>query len=453
MEEKRAKVYKLRKIIEDILMDNIISDKYDMGFMIDDAMHVSTVSHLMYVLGLRRGLDPDISEVIGLLHDIGRIKNLDLSKTHGVTGANYLMHSMSDYYDCEIEVKSLIVSSISNHSDKKSIHDPYSELLKDCDVFHRFLTGEYVSGKKHKDIRIKRVRKELMIETDHSITELDMDRIIASHYVSDLFSNELQKVYVMIYSLGESFDIEELIHDIRVIIRNLKSVTYFLKPVIRGQKYKRLRDDFSMISDRVGYCRELSVLLDLLIRYNKASGDEQCLGAIDGVREELKKETLKVKDHKSISKMLRVVDEISYESESLLSKGKYRSHGMKFEEYKIKRFKEIKDEVLELIEVGEFDNEDIHKIRIRFKKLRYTCKYFLAESSGKEQYIEMLKSVQDISGSIHDNMVNLGLLKERFIKDKELRKRIRKFAATENKKSKNALIETLNKWAQIQDIL
>lgn len=453
MEEKRVKVYKLRKIIESILMDNIVHHRYDMGFMIDDAIHINAVSHLMYVLSLRRNLDPDISEVIGLLHDIGRIKNLDLSKAHGVTGANYLMHSLSDYYDCEVEVKSIILSSISNHSNKKLIDDPYSELLKDCDVFHRFLTGEYVSGKKHKDIRINRVRKELMIEEDYSIADLDRDRIVVSHYVSELFSTELKKAYVMIYSLGESFEIEEIIHDIRVILRNLKSALYFLKPMVGDSKYKSLKDGFSYIAGRIGYCRELSILFDMLSRYYDSSGDEECIYIIDSVREELKKETLKVKRHDSINKMLRSVDKLSYESESLLSKKKYREHGRRFDEHKALRFKEIKAEILDAISSEELGYEDIHEIRILFKKLRYTCKFFLTDSNGKDKYIEVLKSVQDLSGSIHDNVINLKLLDEKNIKNKELKKRIQRFAREENKTNKNALKETLQRWASIQDIL
>ena len=66
---------------------------------------------------------------------------------------------------CTILIK-LIVTAISHHSDKRSIHDVYSELLKDADVMdHCFYNPDSPVVEQEK-VRYRQLLEELGIDTN-----------------------------------------------------------------------------------------------------------------------------------------------------------------------------------------------------------------------------------------------------------------------------------------------
>jgi len=127
----------------------------------DGYVHLYGVAQNCSLLAIKRGLDVEIGTIIGLLHDIYTYK-FEYVKDHallGATEADTLLQEMEMFTAEEIEI---IRTAISHHSDKKGLHDPYSELLKDADVLQNSLYVNSFEVKHRK--RVKQAYKDLGIK-------------------------------------------------------------------------------------------------------------------------------------------------------------------------------------------------------------------------------------------------------------------------------------------------
>lgn len=98
-------------------------------------VHSYGVSQCCVLLALKRGLDPELAAVIGLLHDIYSYKT-GLTALHSENGADMVRvvfkRDLRDLFS--EDEQTIIKSAIYHHSDKGHVHDEYDELLKDSDV-------------------------------------------------------------------------------------------------------------------------------------------------------------------------------------------------------------------------------------------------------------------------------------------------------------------------------
>jgi putative nucleotidyltransferase with HDIG domain len=131
------------------------------SFIAEEAAHTCTVAHLMSTLAPGRGLDSEISRVIGYLHDIGRLCHGNETKAHAILGAELAKTFLSDVLGCSNAETNIITAAIEHHSSKKHIHGPYDELLKDADAFQRYLEGEPILEKPAWKKRVFKVLREL----------------------------------------------------------------------------------------------------------------------------------------------------------------------------------------------------------------------------------------------------------------------------------------------------
>jgi len=76
--------------------------------------------------------------IIGLLHDIYTYK-YGYVKEHAILGASEAENLLIDLDVFTKDEIDIIKTAISNHSDKKTKHDKYSEMLKDADVLQNSL--------------------------------------------------------------------------------------------------------------------------------------------------------------------------------------------------------------------------------------------------------------------------------------------------------------------------
>lgn len=127
----------LRKMLDRIVIDNE-PDKICMY-----ASHMYGVSKFCTLLAVKRNLNAELAATCGMLHDIGYMAGGSSDK-HAIEGekqAKALLKKMKTYDDNEIRI---ITTAIANHSDKCTIHDDYSELLKDADVMdHCFYNNNF----------------------------------------------------------------------------------------------------------------------------------------------------------------------------------------------------------------------------------------------------------------------------------------------------------------------
>lgn len=118
----------VREIIDKLIQQVSHPGRRRCGFV-----HLYGVSATAVLLARLRGLDEEIAGVFGMLHDLATYETGD-SNNHGPRSAvlaKQILDSTSAFSSEEITI---IQSAISNHPDKKNIHEPYDELLKDADV-------------------------------------------------------------------------------------------------------------------------------------------------------------------------------------------------------------------------------------------------------------------------------------------------------------------------------
>jgi len=139
-------------------IDTILLNQEDANVRHEGYIHLYGVAQNCTLLALKRKLNVELCTIIGLLHDIYTYK-FGYVKEHAVLGATEaenLLHDLNVFSEKEIEI---IKTAICNHSDKKTKHDKYSELLKDADVLQDSLYNS-TSEIKHKK-RLKKIHKNL----------------------------------------------------------------------------------------------------------------------------------------------------------------------------------------------------------------------------------------------------------------------------------------------------
>ncbi len=119
--------------------------------------HMSTSMQLCRIEGIRRGLDPDISALIGLMHDVYRLFTGE-NEDHAIKSEPYVRDILKRFCELDEGKTEIIVRAIKNHSKKNEIGDEYEEMIKDVDVFDSFLYG-MVKNDPHYIERLERMKK------------------------------------------------------------------------------------------------------------------------------------------------------------------------------------------------------------------------------------------------------------------------------------------------------
>lgn len=115
--------------------------------------HMFQVETLSVILAKKRQLNVELSAIIGLLHDLSI--PLDCNDFQHARRSSHLAQTLlaeSGHFSNE-EI-SIITHAIATHSHKETIDDPYSELIKDADVYAHVLEGQSL-----KEIEEKRYAK------------------------------------------------------------------------------------------------------------------------------------------------------------------------------------------------------------------------------------------------------------------------------------------------------
>jgi len=142
-------------------IDAILLNQENVNVRPEGYIHLYGVAQACTMLAIKRKLDVEICTIIGILHDIYTYK-IGYVKEHAILGAieaENLLRDLEIFTDEEIET---IRTAISHHSDKKTKHDKYSELLKDADVLQNSLYTT-TSEIKHRK-RVKKVFRNLGIK-------------------------------------------------------------------------------------------------------------------------------------------------------------------------------------------------------------------------------------------------------------------------------------------------
>ena len=152
-------------------VDAILMNQSNVEIRRNGFVHLYGVAQNCSILAIKRGLDVELCTIIGMLHDIYTYK-VGYVKEHaklGAAEAENLLKELNIFTDDEIEI---VRNSIYNHSDKKTIHVNFSELLKDADVLQNSLYN-YAYELSHRK-RYKKILKELGIKTKQKKTKREL---------------------------------------------------------------------------------------------------------------------------------------------------------------------------------------------------------------------------------------------------------------------------------------
>ena len=124
--------------------------------------HSHAVSLVCVLLAKKRGLDPEVAAIAGLLHDLYAYERRDYTD-HAHRGAARAGEVLASLGLTTPEENERIASAIYHHDDLTLVDGPMDELLKDADLIDNALSRPARAVKGNEAARIERLRAELGI--------------------------------------------------------------------------------------------------------------------------------------------------------------------------------------------------------------------------------------------------------------------------------------------------
>ncbi|MBO4845102.1 MAG: HD domain-containing protein [Lachnospiraceae bacterium] len=123
-------------------------------------VHLYGVSLAATILAKKRGLDPEIASMAGMLHDLYAYESgsYDDHAHKGAELAKKILEELKLTDEAETE---MICSAIYHHDDKLVTDGPMDELLKDADVISHCLNDPAKKIKEKEQVRYDNLTKEL----------------------------------------------------------------------------------------------------------------------------------------------------------------------------------------------------------------------------------------------------------------------------------------------------
>ncbi len=143
-------------------VDKKINKIDDADKRISATAHLYGVSLAAQMLAKKRGLDPELAAMAGMLHDMHAYKKGSYDD-HAHLGADLARKILGKLDLTTPEETDIICSAIYHHDDKASIDGPMDELLKDADVFDHCFKDASKAIKEKEQKRYDALCKELGI--------------------------------------------------------------------------------------------------------------------------------------------------------------------------------------------------------------------------------------------------------------------------------------------------
>ena len=121
--------------------------------------HLHGVSLAAVMLARKRGEDPELAAMAGLLHDLYAYKSGSYDD-HAHKGAEYARELLEKMDITTPEETDVICSAIRHHDSKAEINAPMDEILKDADVIHHSLGDPTKDIKPHEQERYEQLCNE-----------------------------------------------------------------------------------------------------------------------------------------------------------------------------------------------------------------------------------------------------------------------------------------------------
>jgi len=133
-------------------------------------LHLYGVSEFAAMLAQKRGHDPELAAVAGMLHDFYVYKT-NIHEFHAQNGAEAVRPIIRDLGIFVKEEQKIILCAIFHHSDKNIINDVYDEIVKDADVLQHYYYNVGKTVHANKATRLKKILNELLLPCDFQQAE------------------------------------------------------------------------------------------------------------------------------------------------------------------------------------------------------------------------------------------------------------------------------------------
>ncbi|KQY94627.1 hypothetical protein ASD24_03505 [Paenibacillus sp. Root52] len=150
------------------------------------SVHLYGVSSYASILALKRGLEPEISAIAGLLHQFYYYKTR-IAHYPGVNSAETVRPILRDLRIFSKEEQRSILRAIFYQDHLMQVHDPYDEIIKDSVIFHQYVQHIDQSVSPSSALRLVNTLNELSISINH----IGIDEITATD--SCIHSNIIDK--------------------------------------------------------------------------------------------------------------------------------------------------------------------------------------------------------------------------------------------------------------------
>jgi HD superfamily phosphodiesterase len=149
----------IRRWVDDILRQQPDVDEGRAGFV-----HLYGVSAACILLAFKRGLDPQLAALAGMLHDIWTYKTGILYDEHHLHGARSaeLAGPVLRGLGLDDDAIAALAEAMARHPDKATLDDsPLAELLKDADTLQHYLYNPWLEQPPGREARLNRIFAEL----------------------------------------------------------------------------------------------------------------------------------------------------------------------------------------------------------------------------------------------------------------------------------------------------
>ena len=149
-----SRIKRLQKYVHKMLKDLHGNHK-----RADAVAHLHGVSLAAVMIAKKRGENPELAAMAGLLHDLYAYMSGSYHK-HAHRGAEYVRGLLEELEITDVEETDIICSAIRNHSSKERTDSPMDEVLKDADVIHHSLSDPSKGVLEHEKERYKKLCEE-----------------------------------------------------------------------------------------------------------------------------------------------------------------------------------------------------------------------------------------------------------------------------------------------------
>lgn len=125
----------LRKYVDEMLLQNEDLEYRRCGYV-----HLYGVGMAAALIASKRGFDPELAEIAGMLHDYISYQNGKFDTPNHAHECEPIVRELLNKINITtVEETNMICSAIYNHSDKNRIDSEFDEIIKDADVMQHWL--------------------------------------------------------------------------------------------------------------------------------------------------------------------------------------------------------------------------------------------------------------------------------------------------------------------------